>query len=251
MQQLPQGGLLLTLALTSALVGITEPIEFLFAFTAPWLFLAHALLTGLSLAICSGLDIQVGSYFSAGLLDLVLSYHAGLHSFWLIPWASSSSSSMPCSSPGCWNTPPSVCRASPSPRISPGSRPWPPPIPRCWLSSTSRCWGHGHLQAMSVCLTRLSLRVRDMALVDQSCLARLGCLSWIVLNEHQLVLVLGPMPASSKGRSACWRNASRSRSVSNRLRLPLASTSDQAKGRRSATKSIRLRRAGARCSRLG
>ena len=29
----------------------------------PWLFLAHALLTGLSLAICSGLDIQVGSYF--------------------------------------------------------------------------------------------------------------------------------------------------------------------------------------------
>ena len=87
-------------------MGITEPIEFLFAFTAPWLFLAHALLTGLSLAICSGLDIQVGSYFSAGLLDLVLSYHAGLHSFWLIPWASSSSSSMPCSSPGCWNTPP-------------------------------------------------------------------------------------------------------------------------------------------------
>ena len=48
------GILLLTLALTSALLGITEPIEFLFAFTAPWLFLAHALLTGLSLAICSG-----------------------------------------------------------------------------------------------------------------------------------------------------------------------------------------------------
>lgn len=77
--------MLLTLALTSALVGITEPIEFLFAFTAPWLFLAHALLTGLSLATCSALGIKVGSYFSAGLLDLVLSYHAGEHSFWLIP----------------------------------------------------------------------------------------------------------------------------------------------------------------------
>jgi phosphotransferase system IIB component len=57
-----------------------------------------------------------------------------------------------------------------------------------------------NLQAMSVCLTRLSLRVRDMALVDQSCLARLGCLSWVVLNEHQLVLVLGPHAGLIEGQ---------------------------------------------------
>jgi tRNA A37 threonylcarbamoyladenosine synthetase subunit TsaC/SUA5/YrdC len=89
-----------------------------------------------------------------------------------------------------------------------------------------------------------------MALVDQSCLARLGCLSWVVLNEHQLVLVLGPHAGLIEGQIRMLAGQS-VRSVSNRLRLPLASTSDQAKGRRSATKSIRLRRAGARCSRLG
>ncbi|MGG5828687.1 PTS transporter subunit EIIB, partial [Aeromonas salmonicida] len=36
--------------------------------------------------------------------------------------------------------------------------------------------GMDNLQAMSVCLTRLSLRVCDIALVDQSRLPGLGCL---------------------------------------------------------------------------
>lgn len=132
--------MLLTLALTSALVGITEPIEFLFAFTAPWLFLAHALLTGLSLAICSGLGIQVGSYFSAGLLDLVLSYGSGEHSFWLIPLGILFFVIYALVFSRLLEYAPSACRASPSPRSCPSSRPWPPRIPRCWPSSTSRCW---------------------------------------------------------------------------------------------------------------
>ncbi|ENY72655.1 pts system N-acetylglucosamine-specific eiicba component [Aeromonas diversa CDC 2478-85] len=80
-----QGGMLLVLALTSALLGITEPIEFLFAFTAPRLFLAHALLTGFSLALCKMIGIEVGSYFSAGLLDLLLCAPSGVNAFWLIP----------------------------------------------------------------------------------------------------------------------------------------------------------------------
>jgi len=41
-------GLMLTAALTSIMVGITEPIEFVFIFTAPLLFAAHALLTGVT-----------------------------------------------------------------------------------------------------------------------------------------------------------------------------------------------------------
>lgn len=111
--------------------------------------------------------------------------------------------------------------------------------------------GMDNLQAMSVCLTRLSLRVREMALVDQSRLARLGCLSWIQLNEHQLVLVLGPNAGLIEGQI---RMLAERQSVPLGLepgQAPSASTADQAKGSRSATKSIRLRRAGARCSRLG
>ncbi|MFM4832569.1 PTS transporter subunit EIIC [Aeromonas media] len=201
MRRLPQGGLLLTLALTSALVGITEPIEFLFAFTAPWLFLAHALLTGLSLAICSGLGIQVGSYFSAGLLDLVLSYGSGEHSFWLIPLGilffviyalvfSRLLEYAPLSLP-------SKPIAEELPQLATVAPTDPQMLAIQYLKMLG---GMDNLQAMSVCLTRLSLRVREMALVDQSRLARLGCLSWIQLNEHQLVLVLGPNAGLIEGQ---------------------------------------------------
>ena len=201
MQRLPQGGLLLTLALTSALLGITEPIEFLFAFTAPWLFLAHALLTGLSLAICSGLGIQVGSYFSAGLLDLVLSYQSGEHSFWLIPVGIlffvaytllfyQLLERAPLSLP-------SKPIANEHPRLANGAPSDPQMLAIQYLKALG---GMDNLQAMSVCLTRLSLRVCDIALVDQSRLPGLGCLSWIQLNDHQLVLVLGPNASLIEGQ---------------------------------------------------
>lgn len=58
--------------------------------------------------------------------------------------------------------------------------------------------GMDNLQAMSVCLTRLSLWVRDISLVDQSRLLGLGCLSWIQLNDHQLVL--GPSASLIEGQ---------------------------------------------------
>jgi N-acetylglucosamine PTS system EIICBA or EIICB component len=201
MQRLPQGGLLLTLALTSALTGITEPIEFLFAFTAPWLFLTHALLTGLSLAICSGLGIKLGSYFSAGLLDMVLSYSSGEHSFWLIPLGilffvayslifSLLLEHAPLSLP-------SKPLAEELPRLASVAPTDPQMLAIQYLKVLG---GMDNLQAMSVCLTRLSLRVREMALVDQQRLTGLGCLSWIALNEHQLVLVLGPNASLIEGQ---------------------------------------------------
>ncbi|MGL5030721.1 MAG: PTS transporter subunit EIIC [Aeromonas sp.] len=201
MQRLPQGGLLLTLALISALVGITEPIEFLFAFTAPWLFLAHAMLTGLSLAVCNGLGIKVGSYFSAGLLDLVLTYQSGVHSFWLIPVGilffviytllfyqllELAPLSMP--SKSIAKEQPQLANVAPSD---------PQMLAIQYLKILG---GMDNLQAMSVCLTRLSLRVRDISLVDQSRLQTLGCLSWVQLNEHQLVLVLGPNASLIEGQ---------------------------------------------------
>src|SRR4051812_8292697 len=42
------GGLLLSMALTSFLTGVTEPIEFTFMFLAPGLYALHAVLTGLA-----------------------------------------------------------------------------------------------------------------------------------------------------------------------------------------------------------
>lgn len=67
-------GLLLGAAFTSFLTGITEPIEFLFMFLAPVLYIIHALLSGISLALTTALGMRCGFGFSAGFIDYVLSY---------------------------------------------------------------------------------------------------------------------------------------------------------------------------------
>lgn len=65
-------GMLLGLAFTSFLTGITEPIEFTFMFLSPVLYAVHAVLTGISLALTSALGIKDGFGFSAGLIDYLL-----------------------------------------------------------------------------------------------------------------------------------------------------------------------------------
>ena len=65
-------GILSAAALTAFLTGVTEPLEFAFMFVAFPLYLIHAVLTGLSLAIAYLLDIHLGFSFSAGLIDLLL-----------------------------------------------------------------------------------------------------------------------------------------------------------------------------------
>ena len=65
-------GLLLSAALTVALTGISEPIEFTFLFVAPLLFAIHAVLAGLSFMLAYMLDVHVGMTFSGGLIDLVI-----------------------------------------------------------------------------------------------------------------------------------------------------------------------------------
>ena len=65
-------GILSAAGLTAFLTGITEPLEFAFMFVAFPLYVIHALLTGLALAIAYVLDIHLGFSFSAGLIDLIL-----------------------------------------------------------------------------------------------------------------------------------------------------------------------------------
>lgn len=64
--------LLFSVALTSFLTGVTEPIEFTFLFLAPMLFAVHVGLAGLAFLLCDLFDVLVGTTFSDGLIDLVL-----------------------------------------------------------------------------------------------------------------------------------------------------------------------------------
>ncbi|WP_327367656.1 PTS transporter subunit EIIC [Streptomyces sp. NBC_01217] len=66
------GGMMFSLALTSFVTGVTEPIEFTFMFIAPALYAIHAVLTGVSMALTWGLGMKDGFGFSAGLVDFGL-----------------------------------------------------------------------------------------------------------------------------------------------------------------------------------
>ncbi|MDR6959065.1 PTS system N-acetylglucosamine-specific IIC component [Pseudomonas brassicacearum] len=79
------GGILLSMALTSFLTGVTEPIEFAFMFLAPLLFLLHALLTGLSMAITDWLNIRLGFTFSGGFIDMVLGWGKSNNGWLVVP----------------------------------------------------------------------------------------------------------------------------------------------------------------------
>ncbi|MEU5735432.1 PTS transporter subunit EIIC [Streptomyces antimycoticus] len=66
------GGMMLSLALTSFVTGVTEPIEFTFMFIAPVLYAIHAVLTGISMALTWALGMRDGFGFSAGVIDWAL-----------------------------------------------------------------------------------------------------------------------------------------------------------------------------------
>lgn len=68
-------GVLLSSALASFLTGITEPIEFAFMFLAPVLYIIHALLTGVSMALTYILGLKHGFGFSAGFIDYALNFN--------------------------------------------------------------------------------------------------------------------------------------------------------------------------------
>src|SRR6186713_1258631 len=79
------GGMLFSMALTSFLTGVTEPIEFAFMFLAPVLFAIHAVLTGLAMMAMDLLNVRLGFGFSAGLFDYVLNYSLATRPLLLIP----------------------------------------------------------------------------------------------------------------------------------------------------------------------
>ena len=84
-QRKKAGAILAGVAFTSFLTGITEPLEFLFLFIAPLLFLLHAILTGLALATAHFMDIHHGYGFSAGFIDYVINYKLATNPLLILP----------------------------------------------------------------------------------------------------------------------------------------------------------------------
>lgn len=81
------GSILLSAAFASFLTGVTEPLEFSFMFVAPFLYIIHAVLTGIMMFIAAFFQWIAGFGFSAGLIDYILSIRSPYANdiFMLIP----------------------------------------------------------------------------------------------------------------------------------------------------------------------
>lgn len=186
------GGMLFSLALTSALTGVTEPIEFSFMFLAPVLFGIHAVLTGLSMALMDLLGVKLGFGFSAGLFDYVLNYGKATRPLLLLPVGAVYFllyygifrffiKRMDLPTPG--REPLTDTPAASSP-VAAGGR---------GAAFAQALGGGGNLTTVGACTTRLRLVVRDQALVDDAALKALGARGIIRPSATALQVVLGPI----------------------------------------------------------
>ena len=184
------GGLLLSMALTSFLTGVTEPIEFSFMFAAPALYAVHAVLTGLSMMTMALLDVKLGFGFSAGLFDYVLNYGKATNPLLLLPIGAAyfavyyvvfryAITLLNLKTPGREDEEVVASTAS-----LPAER------GRAYVQALG---GAGNLTHIDACTTRLRLEVVDSAAIDEKALRSLGARGVLRPSKTTLQVVLGPI----------------------------------------------------------
>jgi N-acetylglucosamine PTS system EIICBA or EIICB component len=186
------GGLLLSMALTAFLTGVTEPIEFSFMFLAPLLYAIHTLLTGLSMVIMDLLRVKLGFTFSAGFFDYVLNYGKATRPLLLIPvgaayflvyYATFSlvirRFDLP--TPGREDDDGSADDAKEAHAAERGA------------AFVKALGGGRNLASIDACTTRLRLVVHEQAQVDEKALRSLGAKGLVRPSAQGLQVVLGPV----------------------------------------------------------
>ncbi len=183
------GGLLLSLALTSFLTGVTEPIEFSFMFLAPLLYVVHAVLTGLSMALMSWLGVHLGFGFSAGLFDYVLSFGLATRPLLLFPVGAVYAVVYYASFSWC------IRRFD---LKTPGREPLEPAAARQVAGTRGEQFvaalgGRDNLVGIDACTTRLRLRLADPTRIDEPALKGLGSRGVFRPGDDAVQVVLGPI----------------------------------------------------------
>jgi N-acetylglucosamine PTS system EIICBA or EIICB component len=185
------GGLLLSVALTSLLTGVTEPIEFLFIFLAPLLFLVHAVLTGLAMVIMNALGVRLGFGFSAGLFDYVLNFGLATRPLLLFPVGAAYFLIYYVTFSWCirrFNLP------------TPGREPaveavttLDTPVGERGQRFVAALGGASNLKSVDACTTRLRLSLANPSAIDEPALRSLGARGIVRPGGDALQVVLGPI----------------------------------------------------------
>jgi len=190
------GGLLLSMALTSFLTGVTEPIEFTFMFLAPGLYAVHAVLTGLAMVTMDVLGVRLGFSFSAGFFDYVLNYGKSTRPLYLIPvgavyfalyyfvfrWCILTFN---LKTPGRDAGAETAAAREP---IATGGDDL-----QIALGYIRALGGAENLQNVGACTTRLRLELANRDRIDADALRRLGAKGTVRVGEKGLQVVVGPM----------------------------------------------------------
>ena len=188
-------GLFTSMALTSFLTGVTEPIEFTFMFLAPALYAAHMALTGLSFVLMDLLRVKLGFSFSAGLFDYLINFRLASRPLWLIPVGLAYFAVyygvfrvvirlFDLKTPGREaQDPPEGAAATVAP-VTDGDRA---------AALVQALGGAGNIVTLDACTTRLRLTVRDQAAVDEAALRRLGARGVVRPSPTALQVILGPV----------------------------------------------------------
>jgi PTS system N-acetylglucosamine-specific IIC component len=186
------GGMLTSMALTSFLTGVTEPIEFAFMFLAPLLYALHAIMTGLAMVIMGALSVHLGFGFSAGLFDYVLNFPRATRPWMLLPIGAAYFAlyytvfkffivKFDLKTPG--REPDEAgTAAAPAEAGAGGAAGW-----------VSALGGARNLEKVDACTTRLRLVVVDSHAVDEAALRKLGSRGIVRPSANTLQVVVGPI----------------------------------------------------------
>jgi len=184
------GGLLASMALTSFLTGVTEPIEFTFMFLAPLLYAVHAVLTGLAMVLMDAFGVRLGFNFSAGLFDYVINFGLATRPWMLLPIGLGYAfvyyagfrffiRRYSLSTPGREADAPVASEAATGTDRA-----------RAMIAALG---GPKNLRAVDACTTRLRLTVADQSAVDEAALRALGARGVVRPSADALQVVLGPI----------------------------------------------------------
>ena len=183
------GGLLGSIALTSILTGVTEPIEFTFIFLAPVLYAVHALLTGIAFIVMNALQVRLGFGFSAGLIDYVLNFRLATRPLWLLPVGAAYFAlyyllfrlvivRFDLRTPGREPLDAAIDEEAAAPAAT----------ATAWITALG---GADNVRSVDACTTRLRLLVASQSIVNAQALRRLGARGLVRPSAEALQVVVG------------------------------------------------------------
>ncbi|NQF20250.1 PTS sugar transporter subunit IIBC, partial [Enterobacter hormaechei] len=200
-------GLLISGVIACVVGGTTEPIEFLFLFVAPVLYLIHAVLTGLGFTVMAVLGVTIGNTDGNVIDFVVFGILHGLSTKWyLVPVVAAiwfavyygifrfAITRFNLKTPGRDTDTASSVEQAVAGTVGKSGYNTP--------AILAALGGADNITSLDNCITRLRLSVADMSKVDTNALKANRAIGVVQLNQHNLQVVIGPQVQSVKDELA-------------------------------------------------